>query len=87
VHAADSGSHTHTHTHTHGVRGGNRKWSSAPDQRQELVAGLGVLPEDPQHGAGDGLTVYLLHAAHQHAHVTEEAGEEVRKGRRSSNIQ
>ena len=34
------------------------------DEGEELCPGLGVVPEDAHHGAGDGASVDLLHAAH-----------------------
>src|ERR1700676_5459448 len=38
-------------------------------QRQELVAGLLVVPERAEHRARHGLPVLLFHAAHLHAQV------------------
>ena len=38
-------------------------------ERQKLVTRLLVVPERTQHGAGNGLPVLLLHAAHLHAKV------------------
>src|SRR5215471_4074360 len=41
--------------------------SFAADQRQKFVAGLFVVTESPQHGAGDRRTVLFFHTAHLHA--------------------
>lgn len=38
-------------------------------QIQELLAGLGIVPEHAQHRRGHCLAVDLLHASHHHAHV------------------
>src|SRR5215831_4193163 len=40
------------------------------DERQELVTGLLVMAESPEHRAGNGLAALLFHAAHLHAQVT-----------------
>lgn len=43
---------------------------SAPDQREELISGFGVLAENTQHSARHRFTVHLLHTSHHHTHVT-----------------
>lgn len=45
------------------------RFRSGLDQRQKLLPGFGVIPEDAQHTAGDGFAVHLLNAPHHHAHV------------------
>lgn len=47
------------------------------DEGEELLAGLGVVPEDPEHGGGGRLRVDFLDASHHHTHVAvgrEEVG-------------
>lgn len=43
------------------------------DEGEELFAGLGVVPEDPEHGGGGRLRVDFLDASHHHTHVAVEA--------------
>src|SRR5260370_10110895 len=38
-----------------------------PDERQKLVAGLLVVAEGPEHGAGNCLPMLFFHSAHLHA--------------------
>ena len=46
-----------------------RRGDNLFDESQEFFAGLGVVSEEAQHGAGDGLALHLLHSTHHHAHV------------------
>lgn len=48
------------------------------DELQELLTRLGVLSEDTEHGAGDGLAGHLLHPSHHHAHVAATETAEVK---------
>lgn len=51
------------------IASSGRRPSLGMDEVKELLPRLGVVAEDTQHGAGDGLAVDLLDSAHHHAHV------------------
>lgn len=52
-----------------GARGPGRCSLVGSYQCQEFLAGLGVVPEDPQHSAGHSFALEFLYASHHHTHV------------------